>query len=69
MTTQPLRISRRLAVDALHQGIDAAGAGEPGQECPYHLAGDDLAQQFAAMFWIKGWRRRTEALRDTDRQE
>lgn len=68
MTTEPLRISRRLAVDALHQGIDAAEAGERGRDCPYQLAGDDLAQQFAAHFWIKGWRRRTEALRDTDRQ-
>lgn len=64
MSAEPLRITRRLAVDALHQGLDAADAGEPVLSCPYSPSGD-LAQQFAAIWWVKGWRRRTEYLRAT----
>ena len=65
MSSEPLRISRRLAVDALHQGIAAADAGQALQACPYQMTGEDLAQQFAAHWWIKGWRQRIEVLRDT----
>jgi ribosome modulation factor len=53
----PQCISRRVALDALNQGIAAADAGEPVHACPYQSTGDDMAQEFAAHWWIKGWRR------------
>jgi hypothetical protein len=65
VSAEPLRITRVLAVRALHQGVDAADAGEPVLSCPYSPNGD-LAQQFATHWWVKGWRRRTAYLRDTD---
>jgi hypothetical protein len=63
LTGEPLKISRLLAVRALHAGIDAADAGLPGTACPYGFDGT-LAEQFAAHWWVKGWRRRTEVLQD-----
>lgn len=62
---EPLRISRLLAVRALHAGIDAADAREPITACPYQPNGD-LTQQFATHRWVKGWRRRTAHLEDTE---
>jgi len=50
-------------VRALHAGIDASDAGADGRDRPYKVNGD-LAQQFAAHWWVKGWRRRTEVLRN-----
>lgn len=66
MTAQPLRISRLTAIDAFHQGIDSADADDPVTACPYRSSGT-YPEQFAAQWWVKGWRRRAEARRHTDR--
>ena len=50
------RISRRTAVNALHEGIDARQAGKPVASCPY-VPYTTLSDQFQAIWWIKGWRR------------
>ena len=42
---------------ALHQGIAAADASQPLTTCPYEASGEDLSHTFAAIWWIKGWRR------------
>jgi hypothetical protein len=61
----PLKISRRLALEALYQGIDAADAGEPITACPYAPNGT-LIEQFAMHWWVKGWRRRRVVLEDME---
>jgi hypothetical protein len=37
-------------------GIDACGAGEGVDACPFDPNGP-TAQQFLAVWWVKGWRR------------
>lgn len=49
-----LRISRLLAVDSLHAGIDAARTGASMSVCPFSINGP-LEERFAAHWWLKGW--------------
>ena len=54
--TAAWKVSRTNALAAFYMGVDAARDGESVLACAFQPNGP-LAQQFLAIWWVKGWRR------------